>query len=63
MPTSLLESLFAALEKEATGWEQDTGRGKGGRDKYEERVGVSKGLRRAIEVVRETAKAVNTEDD
>lgn len=63
MSVSLLDSIFAALEKEATEWEKATGRGQGGKDKYDERVGVSKGLRRAIDVVRDTAQAVNEDDD
>lgn len=60
---SLLDTAVRALEEEALRWELETGRGKGGKDRYDERVGVSKGLRRAIDVVREAAKAVNEEDD
>ena len=59
----LLESILRALEQEANTLESETGRGKGGKDKYEERVGVSKGLRRAAQIVDETAKAVATEED
>lgn len=61
--TSLYEDILRALAAEADTWESDTGRGKGGKEKYDERVGVSKGLRRAIDLVMETARKRKEDDD
>lgn len=61
--SSFLDTAIRMLMQEAENTERDTGRGKGGKDKYDERVGISKGLRRAVDVVREAARAVNADDD
>lgn len=60
---SLLDSLLAAVDKEATSVELKTGRGGVARDKIDEHIGISKGLRKAIEIIKNTAKAGNLEDD
>lgn len=65
MAANLLERVRNRLNKEATEKELDTGRRKNvsSWEQYHERVGESKGLRRALEIVMEEAKAINVEED
>lgn len=63
MPASLLNTILSALDAEAKAYELETGQGRSGnKDKYDERVGYSKGMRHAIEVVKNAAKSIDTEE-
>lgn len=61
--SSLLDSIIRALAEEETKQALDTGRGKHGVENVGKRVGVCMGLKRAQEIVMETAKKFNTEDE
>lgn len=62
--TSLLNTILSNLAAEEREYSLLTGRGKGkANEQHLERVGHSKGLLRAIEIVKTAAKAANAEDD
>lgn len=56
----LVEAILKALDEEEVRFATQTGRASA--ENYLERVGVSKGLRRAGEIVRETVKRANKEE-
>lgn len=62
MSSSLLETVLHALKEAEEKYSLETGRGRS-KDNHLERVGYSRGMTRAIEIVKESAKAVNKEDD
>lgn len=60
--SSLLETVLHALKEEEEKYSLETGRG-AHKAKHEERIGYSNGLLRAATIVRESAMAVNKEED
>ena len=59
---SLLDRIKAKLKAEEEKYSIETGRGRHGSDKVDTRIGFSKGLIRALEIVNEEAKAEKEED-
>lgn len=62
MGNSLLDAILLALRAEEQKVALDVGRGKVDRDVRDERIGIAKGLARAIDLVMTAAQAVNKED-
>lgn len=62
MATSLLDAITHAIDKEKNDLALRIGHGEIGAEMREQKIGIVKGLKRALELVKETAVKVNKED-
>lgn len=61
-PGSLVDAILLALKKEEERIALEVGRGKVAKENRDERIGMTKGLAKALDIVRETARNVESED-
>lgn len=61
-PGSLVDAILLALKKEEERVALEVGRGKVAKEHRDERVGVSKGLLKAVDIVNAIARSVESED-